>query len=423
MPRRQLLLHARRQAVLVGLVARAQLVELAQAAPGAAPPPAPRRAAAPARRPPPGAVPAVRRRARAPGFGHRKEADALAGDSRVRSPAAASPGGGRRLARASPGAKLRPRLRPRLCELARRSAPSSRPGALQQLLRQRRSEQRQLQPPERDEGQRQRQRVGQHAPGFAEARCWFAPSPGSTAANRGYRIRRRLGRWNRSMLGAELSLLVLNAVLLTLLVAPLVLWRYRRAVLAGMMARAADGAACRSRRGRRCRATAATAIRRSALRWEAPRAPARIRRGAGVSSSSARCRCRRCSSSSATCRDTPVHLYPKAGVLATLAVPMAAVLVALPFAARAAAVGCRRCWCWRPPACVLSMLQRPVLWPHAEPGPGAELRALPAAGRRSRCGCRWQLLLATGARRVRGVAPIVLAGLLVFGLAPLLGCG
>jgi len=36
------------------------------------------------------------------------------------------------------------------------------------------------------------------------------------------------------MLGPELSLLVLNAVLLTLAVVPLLMWRYRRAVLAGM---------------------------------------------------------------------------------------------------------------------------------------------------------------------------------------------
>ena len=39
------------------------------------------------------------------------------------------------------------------------------------------------------------------------------------------------------MLGPQLSLVVLNAVWLTLLICPLLLWRYRRAVLAGMQAR------------------------------------------------------------------------------------------------------------------------------------------------------------------------------------------
>ncbi len=39
------------------------------------------------------------------------------------------------------------------------------------------------------------------------------------------------------MLGAELSFHLFNVVLLTLAVAPLVLWRYRRAVLAGMQDR------------------------------------------------------------------------------------------------------------------------------------------------------------------------------------------
>ena len=129
------------------------------------------------------------------------------------------------------------------------------------------------------------------------------------------------------MLGGELSFHLLNVLLLTLGIAPLVLWRYRRAVLAGMQGRSEHTLPVAA-------ATAPPSPKADAgldpLRWEA-----RLRRrifiavlGAtflsalplsalffGLSGEPA----------------TPVHLYLKAGVLASAAVPMFAVLAAVPF--------------------------------------------------------------------------------------------
>lgn len=218
-------------------------------------------------------------------------------------------------------------------------------------------------------------------------------------------------------LGAELSLFVLNGVLLTALVAPLVLWRYRRAVLAGMMSRPAaalvpvEPLPPLPRVSRDSDTT-------SALRWEA-----RVHRRVFLAVLAVVFVCALPLSLMfvflGDLPRTPAHVFPKAGVLATLAVPMAAVLVALP--------PLRALWRWlatllvlAAAGVVLSMLQRPffgrtptldqafnfVLFLQL----AAVTLPLPLA-----------LLLGSGARRVRGVAPIVLAALLVFGLAPLLG--
>ncbi|HMO46224.1 MAG TPA: hypothetical protein PKB14_09360 [Rubrivivax sp.] len=221
------------------------------------------------------------------------------------------------------------------------------------------------------------------------------------------------------MLGAELSLFVLNAVLLTAVVAPLLLWRYRRAVLCGMMARPA--------------ATLAPALPRSpppatppqadgdvpaALRWEA-----RVQRRVFIAVLGVVFVCALPLALLfvylGELPRTPAHVFPKAGVLATLAVPMAAVLIALPLR-RAAALWLATLLLLAAAGVALSMLQRPfygraptldqlfnfVLFLQL----AAVTLPLPLA-----------LLLASGARRVRGVAPIVLAALLVFGLAPLFG--
>jgi hypothetical protein len=158
------------------------------------------------------------------------------------------------------------------------------------------------------------------------------------------------------MLGGELSFHLLNVLLLTLLIAPLVLWRYRRAVLTGMQGRGGEllPVAAPGRAPRRAEAPDAA---RAALRWER-----RMRRRVFFA-----VLCATFVSALPLSalffyledlQATPAHLYLKAGVLSSAAVPIFAVLTALPFwralllwlatLVGLAAVGV-----------VLSMLQRP----------------------------------------------------------------
>jgi hypothetical protein len=217
------------------------------------------------------------------------------------------------------------------------------------------------------------------------------------------------------VLGPELSLLVLNAVLLTLLVVPLLMWRYRRAVLAGMMARA--GEALLPPPPRPMPAT------RAGEPGPALDSERRLHRRVFIAVFGVVFVCALPLSALfvvlAELPRTPLHLYPKAGALATLAVPMAAVLIALPFG-RALRLWLATLLLLAAAGVVLSLLQR--LLQGRAPSLDQALNFvlfLQLAGV-----TLWlplALLLATGARRVRGVAPIVLAGLLVFALGPLLG--
>lgn len=219
------------------------------------------------------------------------------------------------------------------------------------------------------------------------------------------------------MLGPELSLLVLNAVLLTLAVVPLLMWRYRRAVLAGMMAR--GGAALAPAPPQALpQAPPQAGTAAAALAWERRLHWRVVVAVLGVVFLSAL----PLSALFVWLNDlprTPLHLYPKAGVLATLAVPMAAVLIAMPFA-RALRLWLAVLLALAAAGVVLSMLQR--LAQGRAPSLDQALNFvffLQLAGV-----TLWlplALLLASGARRVRGIAPIVLAGLLVFALGPLLG--
>lgn len=221
------------------------------------------------------------------------------------------------------------------------------------------------------------------------------------------------------MLGGELSSHLLNVMLLTLLIAPLVLWRYRRAVLAGMM----------QRPGPTLPVAAAPAPRADAPRTAQP---------AGIDALQWEQGMRRRVFAAALASTfvpglllsalylhlggqpmTPAHLFLKAGVLCSAAVPIYAVLTATPWP-RALRLWLLTLAALAGMGVLLSMAQRPFY------GKAPSLDQLmnfvlffQFAGL-----TLWLPLLlglATGARRVRGVAPIVLAGLLVFGLAPLLG--
>jgi hypothetical protein len=217
------------------------------------------------------------------------------------------------------------------------------------------------------------------------------------------------------MLGGELTFHLLNVLLLTLGIAPLVLWRYRRAVLAGMQGRAEVVLPVAAPSAPRPPATVAGIDR---LRWET-----RLRRRVFMAVLAA-------TFLSALPLSalffylggeptTPVHLYLKAGVMASAAVPIFAVLAAIPFW-RALALWLATLAALAAAGVLLSMLQRPFYGkaPSLDQAMNfvlffqfaAVTLWLPAL-----------LGLATGARRVRGVAPITFAGLLVFGLAPLLG--
>jgi hypothetical protein len=219
------------------------------------------------------------------------------------------------------------------------------------------------------------------------------------------------------MLGGELSFHLLNVLLLTLLVAPLVLWRYRRAVLAGMQGRG-GGVLPLAAPGLAARRAEAPHAAVAALQWER-----RMRRRVFVAVLCATFVSALPLSALFFYLDdvqaTPVHLYLKAGALGSAAVPMFAVLMAVPF--------WRALWLWLATLVglalgdvLLSMLQRPFYGK----APSLDQAMNFVVFFQFAAVALWLpmlLGLATGARRVRGVAPITFAGLLVFGLAPLLG--
>ena len=217
------------------------------------------------------------------------------------------------------------------------------------------------------------------------------------------------------MLGGELSFHLLNVLLLTLGIAPLVLWRYRRAVLAGMQGGEAKPLAVASPAVMRPPAPVAG---QDPLRWEA-----RMRRRVFAAVLQA-------TFLSALPLSvlylylgdqpmSPAHIYLKAGVMASAAVPMFAVLMAIPFW-RALALWLATLVVLAVAGVGLSMLQRPFYGK----APSLDQTMNFVVFFQFAALTLWLpmlLGLATGARRVRGVAPITFAGLLVFGLAPLLG--
>ena len=116
---------------------------------------------------------------------------------------------------------------------------------------------------------------------------------------------------------------------------------------------------------------------------------------------------------------TPAHVFLKAGVMASAAVPMFAVLMAIPFW-RALALWFATLASLAAVGVLLSMAQRPFYGK----APSLDQLLNFALFFQFAALTLWLpalLGLATGAQRVRGVAPITFAGLLVFGLAPLLG--
>lgn len=218
------------------------------------------------------------------------------------------------------------------------------------------------------------------------------------------------------MHSGELIFHFLNVIVLTALIAAWVLWRYRVAVLKGMQAQSGDVIPV-AETGQYENAPAAVNVE-SVLLW-ASRArrriviavvaaivlPALVMTGLYLILSDL--------------PRSPAHVWLVTSVFASAAVPMVAVFLAIPF--------WRALWIWLASiiACAvtgmaLAMIQRLVdgklptldqfmIVPYFLQFAAVEW-SMPLL-----------LLLATGARRLRGVAPITLAGLLAFGLAPLLG--
>ena len=127
-------------------------------------------------------------------------------------------------------------------------------------------EQRELEPLEGEERERRRRRVREDAPAFAPAKR----REGHGGALGRYRSDASDAAGGPSMVGGELLFRFLNVMLLTALVAPLVLWRYRRAVLAGMATKVGTAMPLAPPLGAKPREAAASLAAAAArLAWEA----------------------------------------------------------------------------------------------------------------------------------------------------------
>jgi hypothetical protein len=221
------------------------------------------------------------------------------------------------------------------------------------------------------------------------------------------------------MLGGELSFHFLNVMLLTAVVAPLVLWRYRRAVLAGMQTKAGAAIALAPARGTRARQANPAAVGVDAkLAWEA-----RVRRRICGAVLAALFPCALVLAvHDIVLNDlpvTPAHLWLVAATATLMAVPMVGVLAALTFR-RTLVLGAAMLGTFAAILVVLSMLQRP--FSGKAPSIDQLLNVFNFAGYAAlELALPLVLAAAIGARRVRGVAPFVFAGLLVFAFAPLFG--
>ena len=218
------------------------------------------------------------------------------------------------------------------------------------------------------------------------------------------------------MHSGELVFHFLNVIVLTALIAAWVMWRYRAAVLKGMRARSGEVIAMAE--GTRHETIPAAVTVETVRRWmnrarrgivmavvAAVLLPALLMTGLYLILSDL--------------PRSPAHVWLVGSVFGSAAVPMVAVFLAIPFW-RALGI-----WFLSLGACsvigvALAMIQRlfagklPTLDQFMNIPYFFQFAAV-----------EWSvplvLLLATGGRRLRGVAPITLAGLLAFGLAPLLG--
>ncbi|HZW72402.1 MAG TPA: hypothetical protein VFF43_02590, partial [Caldimonas sp.] len=221
------------------------------------------------------------------------------------------------------------------------------------------------------------------------------------------------------MLGGELSFHFLNVMLMTAIVAPLVLWRYRKAVLAGMQSSSGAALSLAPALGARPRALDPAAPSLDAkLVWER-----RVLRRIFVAVVGALLVPVLLLAVNEAILNglevTPANVWLIAGAALLMAVPIVGVLIALPIG-RTLVLGVATVAAFAVLLVVVSMLQRvfagktPTLDQLRNAFVFVEYAAymlwLPLV-----------LAAALGNRRVRGVAPFIFAGLFVFAVAPLLG--
>ncbi|MEO8081639.1 MAG: hypothetical protein ABI641_13990, partial [Caldimonas sp.] len=223
------------------------------------------------------------------------------------------------------------------------------------------------------------------------------------------------------MLGGQLAFHFLNVLLLTLVVAPIVLWRYRRAVLAGMQG--GSGAVLpvppvKARGPEPAAPAAPTQALPEPAAWERRhrrRVFVAVLAAIAVPALLMAALALRLSGYALT----PTFLLLKAGIACSIAVPIFAVLTATSFW-RAVRIWLVALAALGVAVILMSMLQR--LARGATPGLD-QLMNFVVVFRLAALDLWLPILLglAIGAKRVRGVAPLVFSGLLVFGLAPFLG--
>ena len=218
------------------------------------------------------------------------------------------------------------------------------------------------------------------------------------------------------MLGGELAFHFVNVMVMTVLIAPLVLWRYKRAVLAGMQTRGGETLPVAPAQARA--AAPADVSPEPALAWEA-----RVRRRVFVAALAALVLPSLLLGAQYLALGSepisPAVLWMVAGVACSMAVPIFAVLTATSFW-RALVLWVALLVSLAAIGVVIAVLQRlaagkattldqannfVLFFEYA-----AFTLALPLL-----------LGLVIGARRVRGIAPLAFAGLLVFAIGPLLG--
>jgi len=221
------------------------------------------------------------------------------------------------------------------------------------------------------------------------------------------------------MLGGELFFHFLNVIVMTALVAPVVLWRYRRAVLAGMQH--GLGAPLPFAPPHRAAAKtpvpgAATVV--AALAWET-----RLRRRIFAAALVAAFVPSLLLALHKFLLDaepfTPLQVFVSAAVTTMAAVPICALLTAMP-RGRALMLALWTLCALAAGSVVFSMLQRLVSG-HAPSLDQAFNFVLFLEAAALTLWLPTLLGLVIGARRVRGVAPLAFAALLVFAIAPLLG--